>query len=211
MFFEKGGMVLPHRYEELDDSSKIVMIAALGPNGLIGKDGTVPWKSKKDLERFKNLTQGHTVIMGSKTWESLPNSVKPLPGRLNIVMSRDPYYDAGTRDAELTFGGMNVEQAFRKAALYKSYSDKIFIIGGAEIYDLFSPVYDELLISWFPTDVEGDTHFKKMNEMLPYYEHCYTNVCKDHVFQRFVAKHSLNVTRRACYEVWRGVISHEKA
>ena len=66
--------------------SEIVLVVAIADNGVIGKDGAIPWHISDDLKRFKALTMGHTIVMGRKTWDSLPK--KPLPGRVNVVVTR---------------------------------------------------------------------------------------------------------------------------
>ena len=72
----------------------LTLIAAIARNGVIGIDNRLPWRLPADLQHFKSLTLGHTVIMGRKTWESLPEKIRPLPGRRNIVVTRDGGYCA---------------------------------------------------------------------------------------------------------------------
>lgn len=111
------------------------IIVAVGKNGEIGVRGDLIWKISDDLKRFKALTTGHPVIMGRKTWESLPK--KPLPGRLNIVLSRRPGLEAP--GAEVAH---SAEEALKLAA-----TDTPFIIGGAEIYNCFLPFADKLYLT----------------------------------------------------------------
>ena len=75
-------------------SDGLTLIAALARNGVIGNNNALPWHLPEDLKHFKELTTGHAVIMGRKTWESLPARFRPLPGRQNIVVTRDPAYEA---------------------------------------------------------------------------------------------------------------------
>jgi len=103
-----------YRWHESD--KKISMIVCVDCENGIGKNGTIPWKHKEDMKRFKQLTKGDTVIMGRKTWESLPR--QPLPGRQNIVVSRDP----------------NVGYPSLREAMYNANHD-IFIIGGSKLYN----------------------------------------------------------------------------
>ena len=72
--------------------SEIVLVVAIADNGVIGKDGGLPWHISEDLKRFKSLTMGHTIVMGRKTWDSLPR--KPLPGRVNVVVTRQKDWSA---------------------------------------------------------------------------------------------------------------------
>src|ERR1700754_5114584 len=101
--------------------SEIVLVVAIADNGVIGKEGGLPWHISEDLKRFKALTAGHTIVMGRKTWDSLPR--KPLPGRTNVVVTRQADWQA--------------EGAVRAASLGQAVdgtSGPVFIIGGAEIY-----------------------------------------------------------------------------
>lgn len=116
------------------------LIVAAGRDGAIGKGGDLIWKVSEDLKRFKRLTTGHPVIMGRKTWESLPK--RPLPGRLNIILSRDKDYEAE--------GGVvcaDPEEALRIAG-----DGNPFVMGGAQIYDLFLPFVSRL----FVTEIDAD-------------------------------------------------------
>ncbi|MEI6085348.1 MAG: dihydrofolate reductase [Verrucomicrobiota bacterium] len=120
---------------------KLVIIAALAQNGTIGDAGKIPWHISEDLKRFKRLTLGHPIIMGRKTYESLG---KPLPGRRNIILSRQPGRDR--------FPSL-------EAALKSCGDETIFIIGGAEIYRLALPLADTLLLTHVHRQVAGDTQF----------------------------------------------------
>ena len=73
------------------------LVAAVARNGVIGRDGTIPWHLPEDLARFRELTLGRTVVMGRRTWESLPDRFRPLPGRTNVVVTRQEGYDAAGR------------------------------------------------------------------------------------------------------------------
>lgn len=111
------------------------LIVAIGKDGAIGKGGDLIWKISEDLKRFKALTTGHPVIMGRKTWESLPK--KPLPGRRNIILTRQPDFKA--EGAEVV---NSIEEAVRKTD-----GEEPFIIGGAEIYKSFLPVTTRLYLT----------------------------------------------------------------
>ncbi len=128
---------------------RVAAIVAAGSNGAIGRRGDLPWHIAEDMRRFKSLTMGHPVIMGRRTWESLPK--RPLPGRRNIVVSRNP--DFQTEGAETA---PSVEAAIALCA-----ADEIpFIIGGGEIYAAAFPLLTEILMTRVDTSVEdADTFF----------------------------------------------------
>jgi dihydrofolate reductase len=98
------------------------LIWAQSTSGVIGRDGGIPWRLPEDLARFKELTMGHTVVMGRRTWESLPGSVRPLPGRKNVVL---------TRQADYMADGATVVSGLDDVVI-----DNAWVIGGAEIYHL---------------------------------------------------------------------------
>jgi dihydrofolate reductase len=102
------------------------LIWAQSATGVIGRAGAIPWRLPEDLARFKNLTLGHTVVMGRRTWESLPARVRPLPGRRNVVL---------TRQADYMAEGAHVMSSLEDAL---SGAD-VWVIGGAEIYMLALP------------------------------------------------------------------------
>lgn len=118
------------------------MILAVSANGVIGVDGKLPWHLPADLKHFKEVTSGGTVIMGRKTYESIG---KPLPNRLNIVMTRDK-----------TFSAPGVEVVHSEEELFQKIKTKPknFIIGGAEIYEMFEPFCSELHITKVLTEVD---------------------------------------------------------
>lgn len=133
---------------------QIVIIAAVAENGVIGRGGTMPWRLKSDMKHFRALTMGKPVVMGRKTYESL--HVKPLPGRTNIVV---------TRDAKFTAPGVLVApsleaalQAARGDALRRG-GDAIMVIGGAELYAQAMPLAQRLEITQIHMQIEGDSSF----------------------------------------------------
>lgn len=128
---------------------KLAIIAAIGKNRVIGKDGKMPWHIPEDLKRFKRLTTGHTILMGRKTFESI---AKPLPNRRNVVISSKPILNIETYPS--------IEEAL--AALEDQ--DKVFIIGGGQIYARLLERTDELYLTFVDKEVEGDAFF-------PPYEH----------------------------------------
>jgi len=128
----------------------VALVAAIARGGVIGRDGGVPWHIPEDVARFKALTTGHAVVMGRKTWESLPERFRPLPDRRNVVVTRNGEWSApGAEHAG------SVEEAL--AALRGV--ERIFVIGGAEIYAAALPFADELVLTEVDLDVEGDTFF----------------------------------------------------
>jgi dihydrofolate reductase len=134
--------------------TRVALIAALGAKTrAIGKNGELLWHIPEDLRRFKALTSGHPVIMGRKTWESLPERARPLPNRTNIVVTRDPSYVApGAVVAD------SLEAAL-DAAASAAGADEIFVIGGGELYAAALPRAGRLYLTLIDSDLEGDTFF----------------------------------------------------
>lgn len=128
---------------------KLGLIYARARNGVIGKDGVMPWHLPEDLAHFKRTTAGCPVIMGRRTWESLPPRFRPLPGRSNIVVTRQPdwHADGATRAASL-------DEALRLCA----GAPQAWVIGGAQIYALALPLADTVVATELDVNVEGDTH-----------------------------------------------------
>jgi len=132
---------------------EIVFVVAIAENGVIGAGGAIPWRQKSDMARFKALTIGKPVIMGRKTFESLR---RPLPGRTNIVITRDTAYRAA--GAVVTTSAADAEAVARGDALRRSVTE-IAVIGGAEIYRQWLDRADRLEITEVHARPEGDTHF----------------------------------------------------
>jgi dihydrofolate reductase len=133
---------------------QIVLIAAIADNGVIGRGGTMPWRLKSDMRHFRALTSGKPVVMGRKTYLSL--SIKPLPHRTNIVVSRDPSFTAPGVLAASSFEG--ALQAARGDALRRG-ADTIMVIGGAEIYTQAMPFAGRLEITQIHASPQGDARF----------------------------------------------------
>jgi dihydrofolate reductase len=125
----------------------LVLIAAVARNGVIGAANTLPWRLPDDMRRFRALTTGHAVIMGRRTWESLPRA---LPDRQNIVVSRRP-------DQVAT--GAEVVPSFVAALACVRLPQPVFCIGGGEIYALALPHADALFLTEIDADIAGDTFF----------------------------------------------------
>lgn len=131
----------------------LTLIAAVAKNGVIGDSNALPWHLPEDLKHFKQLTSGHAVIMGRKTWESLPLRFRPLPGRLNIVLTRDPSYAAE---------GATVVHSMADA-LAAAAGRTAFVIGGAELYAHALPLADKLELTEIARDFPGDAFFPEID------------------------------------------------
>jgi len=132
---------------------KIALIVAVARNGIIGKDGTLPWRLSSDLKTFRRLTMGKPIVMGRRTFQSLG---KPLDGRDNIVVTRDPTFQADGADVVST-----LDAAIARARLCAQLreTDEIMIIGGADIYRQILPAADRIYWTHVEADVDGDTSF----------------------------------------------------
>jgi dihydrofolate reductase len=126
------------------DRPKITLVVARAANGVIGRDGTLPWRISADLKRFKRLTMGTVMVMGRKTFDSLPGL---LPGRRHVVLTRDRSWSAP--GAEVVY---SVEEAIALAG-----SEPMSVIGGAEIFELFLPQAKKLELTDVLADIDGDT------------------------------------------------------
>ena len=130
----------------------ISLVAAMSKNRVIGRGGKIPWHLPADLKRFKELTMGHPVIMGRKTYESLGRA---LPGRTNVVLSRTP--------------GFNPPDAVTVPSLKEAFDlvrgvDEIFIIGGQSLYEQALPLADKIYLTAVDVETEGNAFFPKFNE-----------------------------------------------
>jgi dihydrofolate reductase len=130
---------------------RVAIITAVAENGVIGRNGKLPWHLSADLRRFKQLTLGHTIIMGRRTWESIG---RRLRGRRMIVVSRQPGYQVDFEGIEAV---TSLEDALRQAEL--SGDAEAFIIGGAKLYQDALPRADRLYLTRVGAHVAGDTYF----------------------------------------------------
>jgi dihydrofolate reductase len=137
---------------------RVAFVVAVSRNGVIGLDGTLPWRLSSDLRFFKTITMGKPLIMGRKTWESLPK--RPLPGRDNIVITRQRGYTATGASVVA-----DIEAALSKAAMFarRAKSDEIAVIGGGEIFRLLLPQADRIYLTEVDLDVQGDTFFPALD------------------------------------------------
>ncbi|MCR9270663.1 MAG: dihydrofolate reductase [Henriciella sp.] len=138
---------------------KLCLIVARAQNGVIGKDNDLPWRLSDDLKHFKATTKGCPVIMGRKTWESLPR--RPLPGRDNIVLSRDGQYAApGAR----VFTSIDAAIETARALAAAAGKSEVFVTGGSAIYAAALPFADRLYITEVATTLDGDASFPAFDE-----------------------------------------------
>ena len=131
---------------------KITIVAAIASNNVIGQKNSLPWDIPEDLKRFKQLTSGHTILMGRKTFDSIG---RPLPNRTNIVMTKDTNYQK--EGIEIVF---DEREALN---LIKDLNQEVFIIGGSKIYELFEPWATSLMITRVLKDFKGDAFFPEIN------------------------------------------------
>jgi len=136
---------------------KVALIWAMSRNGVIGRNNALPWHLSEDLRYFKRVTFGKPVIMGRKTWESIG---RPLPGRANIVITRDEAFQAeGVKVVNSLEQALSVAQSI---ALLDGV-DEAMVIGGAEIYALALPVAQRLYLTQVHAEVEGDAWFPALD------------------------------------------------
>lgn len=128
-------------------SAGLSLLVAHDLDGLIGRDGDLPWRLPEDLKQFKQRTLGQTVLMGRRTWDSLPR--KPLPGRDNWVLSRDPGFAA---EGARVFADLG-------QALAQPRNGELLVIGGAELYRQTLPLARRLYLTLVQARLSGDTHF----------------------------------------------------
>lgn len=126
------------------------LVAAVARNGVIGHDNKLLWRLPEDLQHFRRVTLGCPVIMGRKTWDSLPERFRPLPGRTNIVV---------TRNAQWAATGAKVAHSVERALVLAGDAPKVFVIGGAGLYAAALPLADELVLTEIDHDFTGDVSF----------------------------------------------------
>ena len=129
--------------------TRIHMIFARAANGVIGHNNAMPWHLPEDMARFKRLTMGRPVIMGRKTWDSLSPKFRPLPGRTNVVITRQPdWKEAGAKTAA------SLADALAQCAA----AEEVWIMGGAQIYAQATPLADRIEVTEIAQDFEGDAY-----------------------------------------------------
>ena len=125
-------------------------MAAIARGGVIGLAGGLPWRIPEDAQRFRTLTMGHPVVMGRRTWDSLPDRFRPLPGRRNVVVTRNhAWRGTGAEQADSLSGALTLLDGVAQ----------VFVIGGGELYAEALPLADELLLTEIDAEVDGDTFF----------------------------------------------------
>ena len=145
---------------------KLSAIVAMTPNRVIGANGDLPWHLPDDLKFFKKQTLGHPIVMGRKTWDSIG---RPLPNRQSIVLTRDTSWSAP---------GAEVIHSPDELNTIKLIDPQVYIIGGAQVYEAFLPITDELLVSHVHQSYPGDTH-------LPAFESQFPHVTTEETYETF--------------------------
>lgn len=131
---------------------RLSLIVAMARNRVIGINNTLPWHLPEDLKHFKNLTMGHHIIMGRKTYDSIG---RPLPGRTTVIVSRDPGY---------TMAGCLVAHSLDEAVKLSEGDDEAFFVGGTSLYEQALPLADRLYITEIQADYAGDAHFPEFDQ-----------------------------------------------
>ena len=132
---------------------KVGLIYARARNGVIGQGGVMPWHLPEDLAHFKRVTLNHPVVMGRRTWDSIPPRFRPLPGRTNIVITRqEDWNETGAQRSS------SLRDALQKAENLDGIPSQVWVIGGAQIYAQAMPLADELVVTEIDADFDGDAH-----------------------------------------------------
>ena len=129
---------------------RVALVAAVARGGVIGHDTAIPWRLPEDVTHFRELTTGHAVVMGRRTWDSIPDRFRPLRDRRNVVVTRSPSWHAEGAERAGSLG---------EALHLLAHEERVFVIGGAEIYAAALPHADALLLTEVDLEVEGDTFF----------------------------------------------------
>ena len=136
--------------------TKITLVAAVAQNGVIGRDGDLPWsRMARDMVHFRTLTYGHPVIMGRRTWESIYGRLnRPLDGRRNIVIT----------SRAISIDGVEVVRSLADALAISHEADEVMVIGGAQLYREAVDVATRLQLTWVHAEVSGDVYFPVIDE-----------------------------------------------
>ncbi len=137
---------------------KLTLVVAAAQNGVIGRGGGLPWRLKSDMARFKVVTMGKPVLMGRKTWDSLPR--KPLPGRQNLVLTRDESFLA---DGAWVYTKLDAMLAAGAAMAEAEGVDEYCVIGGSLIFAETLPLADRIRLNEVKLSPDGDTHFPRLD------------------------------------------------
>jgi len=130
--------------------SRISLIAAVARNGAVGRDNQLLWRLPEDMRYFREQTMGCPVVMGRKTWDSIPEKFRPLPGRHNIVVTRQTGWQAP---------GATVAHSFEAALAVAPDAPRTWVIGGGQLWAAALPLAQDMLITEIDRDYDGDTHF----------------------------------------------------
>jgi dihydrofolate reductase len=161
---------------------KVAAVVAMDESRVIGLRGTLPWHVPEDLAHFRRLTAGHVVLMGRKTWDSLPEKVRPLPGRTNVVVSR--------RSAELqlppgVLRAASPEEGLRVAKqAAEAESKMVWVIGGAELYRALLPACDEVHLTIIRGKHDGDAWLPEFENRCTLISEQAGEQCEFHVFAK---------------------------
>lgn len=134
---------------------KLTLVVAVAKNGVIGRDGDLPWRLSSDLKRFKAATMGKPVLMGRKTWESLPR--KPLPGRQNLILTRDANFIA---DGAWVYTDLAAMLAAGRTMAQAAGVEEACVIGGAQLYNAVLSQADRIILTEVNLAPEGDAFLK---------------------------------------------------
>jgi dihydrofolate reductase len=132
----------------------ISLIAAMDRNRLIGADGRIPWHLPDDMRWFREQTMGKPVIMGRKTYESIPDRFRPLPGRLNIILTHNWFYQTD---------GATVVHSIKDALAAAGEAEELMVIGGVAVYGQLLPQASRLYLTLIDAEFEGDAYFPEIN------------------------------------------------
>lgn len=151
-----------HRGERSPGTARVGMIWAQTSGGIIGNEGSMPWHLPEDMAHFKNTTWGHPVIMGRRTWDSIPARFRPFGGRTNIVLTSD----AATAAEATSVGAAVVHspQEGLETAAGAEGADEIWICGGGQVYEAYEPYADTAMVTVINIDAEGDTRAPRLPE-----------------------------------------------
>lgn len=137
----------------------LVLVVARGRNGVIGREGDLPWRLRSDLQRFKAVTIGKPCIMGRKTWDSLP--LRPLPGRLNLVLTRDESFEA---KGAVVVSRLDEALEMAREQADDDGADEVCVIGGAGLFEAALPRARRLYVTEVEAEPKGDVRFPKFDE-----------------------------------------------
>lgn len=143
-----------------DRPVRVVLVVAMAENGVIGRDGGLPWRLRSDMKHFRALTWGKPVVMGRKTYLAIQPKFRPLLGRTNIVVSRDPGF---TAPGAVVAGDLDAAIAVARADALRRGGHVIVIAGGAEIYAQALPIADEIALTLVHCRPDGDAAFPSID------------------------------------------------